>query len=172
MGGAASKAKGSGFERRICKALSLWVTDGVREDVFWRSSMSGGRATVAKGKVRQAGDICAVAPEGHALVDQFFIECKSYRSLGIGQFLICGAGPLAKFWKVACREAEKYERAPMLIAKQNGLPALVLLDGAKGLQPFTDSVRQWWHEDVVVFKLDDMLEIRYDAGFNKIRCRF
>ena len=157
MGGAASKAKGSGFERRVCKALSLWVTAGQREDCFWRSAMSGGRATVAKGKVRQAGDICAVAPEGHVLSDDYFIECKNYRNLGISQFLVSDKGPLVKFWKVACREAKKYGRRPMLIAKQNGLPVLVIVKTGH-LSRFSGlySIRPFGF-DCDVYLFDDLL---------------
>ena len=44
------KAKGSSFERLICKELSLWITGGEHQDVFWRSAMSGGRSTVAMKK--------------------------------------------------------------------------------------------------------------------------
>ena len=154
MKAGAGKSKGGAFERWTAKQLSLWVTDGKREDALWRSAMSGGRATVMKGKVRQAGDICAVAPEGQALVDYWFIECKSYRNLGVAQFLLCNSGPLAKFWKVACREAVKYKREPMLIAKQNGLPTLVITPKLLGHLALD---RCWVGDSFEMFPLDDML---------------
>lgn len=91
--------------------------------------MSGGRATVARksGKVvRQAGDITAVRPEGHALSDKYLIECKHYKSLDIEAFTVSGKGRLAKFWRTAVREARAHKREPMLIARQNRLPDLVL----------------------------------------------
>jgi hypothetical protein len=158
--GRASKAKGSGFERLVCRRLSLWVSHGKNEDLFWRSSLSGGRATVAQRKgrnVRQAGDICSVAPEGHVLTDDYFIECKSYRNLGIGQFLVSDKGSLVKFWKVACKEARNYGRRPMLIVKQNSLPILVIVktgclsrfSGLYSLRPF--------HFDCDVYLFDDLL---------------
>lgn len=124
-----SKAKGSAFERAICKQLSLWLTQGKREDVLWRSAMSGGRATVAhrKGKdVRQCGDLCAVGPEGHAFCAQFFVEIKHVKKLALDQFLIKGTGPLANYWRIVLREAKKHARHPMLIARQNGWPIIVL----------------------------------------------
>lgn len=121
-----SKAKGSAFEREVCKALSRWVTNGEREDVFWRSAMSGGRATVARGKVRQCGDITAVAEEGYEFASRWYVECKHVKKLGLDQFLIKSTGPLAKFWKIAVREAKKHERNPLMIAKQNGWPVLVI----------------------------------------------
>lgn len=125
------KAKGSAFEREVCKRLSLWVTNGKSEDVFWRSAMSGGRATVGarKGKDlrRQAGDITAVAPEGHSLTERYYIECKHVKQLRIDRFIVTETGPLADFWKVAKREAERHGRIPMIIARQNQMPTLVLL---------------------------------------------
>lgn len=125
------KPKGSAFERQICKKLSLWVTHGKREDVFWRSAMSGGRATIAaaKGKDlrRQAGDITAVAPEGHALTDKFFVETKHYTDLAIGSFFVKGKGILAKFWVKACKEAARYEKQPLMIVRQNNMPILVIV---------------------------------------------
>jgi len=38
-------AKGGEFERDISRFLSRWWTYGERDDVFWRTSASGARAT-------------------------------------------------------------------------------------------------------------------------------
>lgn len=123
------KGKGSSYERDVCRKLSLWVSGGVAIDLFWRSAMSGGRATVAHRKgqvVRQAGDITAVRPEGHGLTDRFFIECKHYRKLDIEAFFLTGKGRLAKFWRATVREAKKHKRHPVLIARQNRTEDLIL----------------------------------------------
>lgn len=73
-------AKGSGFEREIAKKLGLWWTKGERDDIFWRTSQSGGRATIRrrKGKTtaNQDGDICAIDPIGQPLIDKTTIELK------------------------------------------------------------------------------------------------
>lgn len=122
-----SKQKGGGFERQICKRLSLWLTHGKRQDVFWRSAMSGGRATVHKGRsIRQSGDICAVAPEGHDLTDRWFIECKFVRDAQFGNFLIKGIGPLRTYWTKALKEAKRHGKDPMLIVKSNHYPIVVI----------------------------------------------
>ena len=126
------KAKGADFERSVCQQLSLWVSKGENVDLYWRSAMSGGRATVQKGKVRQAGDITAVAPEGHILTDQFFIECKSYKNLSL-DCLIKGKGVLIDFWQIAIKESAKYNRIPLLIFKQNRWPTIVCTS-AMGIQ--------------------------------------
>lgn len=123
--------KGAGFEREVCKALSRWVSGGKAEDLFWRSSMSGGRATVARqrgGVVRQAGDIVAVHNHKAAFdfIKQWYVECKFYRKVDLDSWLIKGTGRLAKWWKRCRSEANYYERQPMLIVKQNGWPILVI----------------------------------------------
>ena len=71
----AKASKGSAFEREISKSLSLWYTEGERDDIFWRSSQSGGRATTRakKGKKTAAsyGDITALDNRGEPFTDLF-----------------------------------------------------------------------------------------------------
>ena len=72
--------KGSNFEREICKLLSLWWTNNKREDVFWRTSGSGARATT-RSKTKQTtfgqyGDIQATEPIGQPLIDLCTITLK------------------------------------------------------------------------------------------------
>src|ERR1700744_1950380 len=96
-----SKQKGSTFERAICKDLSLFVSNGLKEDCFWRSAMSGGRATLSHRKTgeasRVAGDICATSPEGHLLTDYYYFELKHYKDLKLSSFLF-QTGPLFTIW--------------------------------------------------------------------------
>lgn len=70
--------KGGSFERATCVKLSLWWAG--REDVFWRSSMSGGRATVRRRKMKTTsgsyGDVAAIDPIGLPLLDLVTIELK------------------------------------------------------------------------------------------------
>lgn len=133
------KAKGSEFEREVCKALSIWVSGGTHEDLFWRSAMSGGRATVGrkqgKNHQRHAGDISATSPEGHVLTDKWYVECKFYKDLAIQSALLKGIGKLSMFWREACEQATHYRRMPMLIAKENMSPCLVLMPTAHLITP-------------------------------------
>lgn len=125
------KAKGSQFEREVCVALSKWVSHGKSEDLFWRSAMSGGRATVGarKGKdlARHAGDISATSREGHALTDDWYVECKRYADLNFAAFFLKGQGPLAKFWQEACDQAKAHGKMPMLIAREDRAETLVIV---------------------------------------------
>jgi hypothetical protein len=159
--GSASKQKGSEFERAICVRLSLWVTVGKKKDCFWRSAMSGGRATVKRGEVRQAGDITAVAPEGHSLTDYYYIECKAYRTLDIASFLVKGVGVLSKFWEVTCREAKSHGRHPMLIAKQNNMPILVLTEAKSTAQHTGLAIVSTSNGPCLLRKFDDVMSVPY-----------
>lgn len=117
------------MEREVCRFMSLWITNGELQDCFWRSAMSGGRATVAKGKgihIRQAGDLTAVAEEGNAFCRQWYCEIKHVKHLALDSFFVKQTGPLHKFWKTAVKEAKHYKRDPMLIVRQNRWPILVI----------------------------------------------
>lgn len=72
--------KGSSYERAICKALSLWWTDGTSDAVFWRTSTSGARATSRRKRGKsthgQHGDVCATDPIGEAFCRALAVEIK------------------------------------------------------------------------------------------------
>jgi hypothetical protein len=72
--------KGPQWEREFSRSLSLWWTDGERDDVFWRTQTSGGRATqrAKKGQetAYQHGDITATDPIGYPLVKKVLFELK------------------------------------------------------------------------------------------------
>lgn len=73
-------AKGSQFERDICRELSLWWTAGESDAVFWRTPTSGARATTrskaGKSTANQYGDVIATDPIGQPLLDALTIELK------------------------------------------------------------------------------------------------
>jgi hypothetical protein len=131
MKAGAGKIKGIIWERKICAQLSLWVTNGKQNDVFWRSAVSGGRATVRLQKgIRSkhiSGDICAVHEAGNLLMKYLFIEAKSYRILNLDR-LIKGTGNLSNFWTIAKQQAKDNFKYPFLIAKQNMLEPLVCIN--------------------------------------------
>jgi hypothetical protein len=133
------------------------VTFGKRDDVFWRSSMSGGRATLQlKQEIinrAQSGDMMAVAPEGYALCAQCLFEYKHYADLNIPQGLLKGTGFLAKFWQDTRRTATRYGKTPVLIAKQNFLPAIVLCPISFSLFPISPIITlHEWQAEVYPFE--------------------
>jgi hypothetical protein len=161
------KAKGASFERELCKRLSLWVSGGLREDLFWRSAMSGGRSTVAakKGKSlgSQAGDISAVDAMGQPFVDTFFVEAKFYKKLDVLSFFF-GRGELAKFWRTAKKESARYDKQPLLIAKQNGFPPMAVMTDLGRMHLGLDRGDALFVASgpVYVYELDDVLVQSYN----------
>src|ERR1700761_8442342 len=82
------KAKGNNFEREICKKLSLWITKGSDDSIFWRSTNSGGRATsrskIGKKTANSYGDIAALVPLGEEFLRVVNAELKTgYNSLSL-----------------------------------------------------------------------------------------
>lgn len=72
--------KGGEFEREFCKDLSRWWTNGARDDIFWRTAGSGGRATARRKQGRTTansnGDIMATDVLGIPLLNVFAFELK------------------------------------------------------------------------------------------------
>jgi hypothetical protein len=163
------KQKGSEFERQICKSLSLWVSKGKRDDLYWRSAMSGGRATVQgkRGKVNtsQVGDISCIDPEGQELVNKYVIECKNYKDLHI-ESLIYGTpknGSILEFWNVLCILAKGVNKLPMLIAKQNQKPAIVLLTHNSYLiGPSVYFQETFLVDNALLFPFDMLLKMEFE----------
>lgn len=83
-------AKGSNYERKICKALSLWLSSDTKDveddDHVWRSAGSGGRATsrAKKGKLTKehAGDISPTSNLGRKFIKTIATEIK----VGYGKY--------------------------------------------------------------------------------------
>lgn len=140
--------KGSAFERSICKQLSLWWTqdnDPPSDDVYWRSSQSGGRATIRarKGKTTAGsyGDIVALDPIGEPLLKLFTLELKRGRSHGDpGDLLDCSADLNCHKWMQTMRQARDAHDAAssytwMVIAQRDRrkccvfFPAFLLKEG-------------------------------------------
>lgn len=149
--GRLSKQKGAEFERLTCKLLSLWLSDLKREDLLWRSAMSGGRATVHKkagkttGISAHGGDIVATDPLGHRLTDKFSIECKNYADIELQKAVFRDTGNFTSFWEQVVNEARDSKRRPMLIAKQTRQPTLLMLD-RKGSMFF----RRWMRPKAII----------------------
>lgn len=73
-------AKGGSFERELAKKLSLWLSRGEDDSWLWRTSNSGGRATVrgrkGKGTKGHCGDLGACCREAEPFLQLVTIEAK------------------------------------------------------------------------------------------------
>lgn len=130
-----SKQKGGKFERKICVALSRWVSHGKRDDLFWRSAMSGGRSTVAaKGGKKlhaQCGDITSVDPMGNILTERCYFELKHLKKCSFDDLVRgnSGQGSMLSIWRKTQTEAKRYnDRNPVLIFCQNNWPTVICTD--------------------------------------------
>lgn len=132
-------AKGSSYERDIAKRLSLWWTADLpepRDDIFWRTSGSGARATSrSKNKKKTAyeyGDITFTDPIGKPFIDCFLIECKCGYTDEIDILDLFHREEnsiLFYWWQKAIHEAEEAGRKNcILITARNRRPELCLIN--------------------------------------------
>ncbi len=114
-------SKGSAFEREVCKRLSMWYSKGASPDWFWRTSNSGGRATVASRKRSYKGghgDIGATCSEGESLTKLCCFELKRGYPMATSHELL--DNPSGGQWKKFILQAKAQ-------AKKSGCPHWVLI---------------------------------------------
>lgn len=102
--GGGNPKKGGQYEREICGELSRWWSGGTRDDLFWRSAASGGRATVRGRRGLQTaghyGDIAATDPRGEPLTRRLCIELKrGYSEHTIHDLIDRPAGAAVQVWE-------------------------------------------------------------------------
>ena len=126
--------KGGAFEREILKKMSLWVSCGDRKDIFRRSMMSGGRATLSGMKEfqDQAGDSSLACDHklGKKFLKFFLTEYKHLKRLKVDS-LIYGVPKnksLLAFWNRLEKDCKKIGRSPFLVARQNFKKDLLLTE--------------------------------------------
>ncbi len=104
-------AKGGSYEREICRRLSLWWSRGENDDLFWRTSGSGARATVRgrKGKrtTNHCGDICSTDASSQPLIQTVIFELKrGYSRSTIAELLDCPLGSKQQVYEEWFEQAE------------------------------------------------------------------
>jgi len=167
------KQKGAEQERVVCKNLSLWVSNNKRDDLYWRSAMSGGRASLQfkKGKenLTQVGDISCIDSEGEKLTNKYVIEVKSYKNLHL-ESLIYGTpknSSILEFWYILCNQCKKVNKKPMLIAKQNFKSTIVLLQRELKYDIFVKKYINFYfselYTDISLMYFDDLLKINFNV---------
>jgi len=159
------KTKGGSFERLVCQKLSLWVSNLKRDDIFWRSAMSGGRATVKAKKginnISQLGDISAIDKSGEYLTGRYVLECKSYKSLCL-ESLIYGTphkGSIIEYLDVLEKICIGAKKSPILIAKQNAKPVLFITDKHLDLYCKCLITKDFWN----FYMFEDVLKIPFET---------
>ncbi len=116
--------KGGSFEREVCKLLSLWLSEGEDDDLLWRSSNSGGRATIRGRKGKQTthvGDITETKPAGRAITRLVTTEIKR----GYTKFTI--ADLFDKNPRMVMQEVEKWLDQVLTAQRMAGTPFWMLI---------------------------------------------
>jgi len=131
-----AKAKGNSMERRVAKALSLWLTNGEKNNVFGRSPMSGGTWTSADRRgadTNLPGDIAAASPLAYGFLMHFSIEVKHNEMLVLSEYLLgAGKGYLTQSIMKTAEQAVRAGLWWMFIGKQNRRPTFLITNREAG----------------------------------------
>lgn len=122
MKSSASKAKGSDFERLMCKRISLWLSGGESEDLIWRNKGQPNRRIQGRRRLEQFGDAHAISGAAEWFMSRYNIEFKNVAELDLLEQV---DKPKKKesliitHWKQCTYDAEETGRRPMLIQKRS-----------------------------------------------------
>jgi hypothetical protein len=128
--------KGGEFERNRCKLLSKWWSNDEHDDLFWRSSQSGGRATqrakFGKRTINADGDIAPTHSSAEPLTDYFLFECKTgYKDQVDALKYVDSDGKvnmLQEWWRKASTERYRGgKKEVMLIIKRRGKEVICVI---------------------------------------------
>lgn len=121
MGKQNSKSIGNDFERQFSRELSLWVSEGKDDDVFWRDMSSGSKSTTRKKQGKENkndGDLVAIDLKYKEFTDIFFIDTKSYKKFNA--FIInhknIKSNDIFLQWVKVCNDCPD-NKIPMMICK-------------------------------------------------------
>lgn len=122
------KAKGSGFERKIARELSLYLTAGKSKTELIRSVLSGGWSVGQRnGEAwRQVGDLAPNGPAGEEFRAHWAVECKHHRKISLYDFWTRSSkDSLVGWWNKLVQDAGDAHVKPMLIFRSNAMPIMV-----------------------------------------------
>ena len=149
------KGKGPSFERNISKEMSLWMSNGTRDDLVWRTSGSGGRATMRRKSGKKTANACGDLKAEHTLAMPFFEKCTvelkiGYKDYSIQDLLdkpIRGKKTLRTiedFYLQATTDAKFAEiPIPIIIMKKDSRKALIVLP-----RDVFDAINEFFDEDM------------------------
>jgi hypothetical protein len=141
-------AKGSIYEREICKLLSLWWSGGESDNIFWRTSQSGGRATQRAKKndgkkQAHAGDITAIDSSGNSFVQLVTVEIKrGYKLSTVADIIDApqarkkSKGDSPKLAKAKEQKFAEFVRQSKAAAKRAGTPFWALIHRRDRRMPY------------------------------------
>lgn len=175
----AKSGKGSSFERGVCVELSKWWSDDKHEDIFWRTSTSGARATTRQKKGQrtsnQHGDVCAIDTDGQPLIDLLTIELKRGYAKNSIQDLIdrlpTAAAQEIEVWinKAIISRKASGSRSWIIIMRKDRRKALVLMPSVLFTRLFPNGIDHYRHELPTLFFFNTKLRILLEKGKRKVK---
>lgn len=148
--------KGSQFERNISRELSLWLSKGKDDSIFWRSPGSGSWAT-RKGvsSTVGAGDILTLKPEGEKLLKYTTIELKRGYTAELLKALLSEKSKMDDFLDQVKKAANQANtKIFWLIWKPDRRDAL-LITNKRYVLPFILEIH---HKNLFIYKWDEFLK--------------
>jgi hypothetical protein len=178
------KLKGNNYERKISKILSLWISEGTYDDLFWRTQGSGGRHTRRyKNNLTLEGQAGDVASTRSGISEKFLkkicVEIKFYKDINIWALITKSKDGILDFWNQTNRKAMDVNKIPVLIVKENYKPALFVSNNNNLYNIFINTFKinpdievLVCDEKLFIWKLDDILNInpkQFMSKINRIR---
>lgn len=130
-------AKGQNFERKLCKAFSLWWSKGYgidppQDNIFWRTAGSGARARVRTNKNKDVhtgfGDMLAENSIGQPLLNHCVLEFKKgYKNCCFVDLIASKKKipPLIKFLQEAEKDARDAGNRPILVLEKDRYDSII-----------------------------------------------
>lgn len=125
--------KGSSFERKISKELSLWWTDGKSDGCFWRTHSSGALGTRSK-KPTEYGDLMSISDVGQPFTKRFHLELRHGKCIRIQDLVYspkASSSNMTGFIEEGIRGAKASGRVPLWIFREQGKPVMIMLLSAE-----------------------------------------
>lgn len=160
------KAKGSEFERALCRELSLWLSGGESDDLLWRNKGQPNRRIKGKRRLEQFGDAHSIDGKSEWFIKRVNLEFKFVKELDLLEIVdrLDKKGKLIfEHWRQCKRDALDSDRVPLLIQKRNfGRPFVMC--GTELVVKLLEPVARVDLYDaescaVSVFSLDDFTQI-------------
>jgi len=128
-------AKGGGFEIKVARMFTKWVTGKEKPEIVWRSISLGPKATMDRrrgGEIRKIGDLVAIDPKGQWIEDTFFIECKHHRKADLMDLMKNNSSKnktnVRNWWLKCKRESEEASKYPLLVFHGDNQPIMAMAD--------------------------------------------
>lgn len=170
-------AKGTAFERKIVKELSLWWSDGERDDIFWRTDGSGSRAT-KRNKIsittsNSYGDIGFLDPIGKPFIDTFVIEIKRGYNDNLSVLNILDGGRndpiLLRWWRKISQEVRDCGRKYGMIIFQRDYRSICVCLSYDCFANYESWLDSWPIEDGLTIEItteeESLVLVDYDLFF-------